>query len=576
MADSNPVCIPTLQKLESYTTELLQLSLDARGAKYKEDYDRYDLLALLLLTMKIDCPHYTKKQIEDIRQGKNIKYSGKDTDPLSLRKLLPLQRKNVDNLVKIFTKHSTALETSDPGTGKTPMGLAVGVLIKKKMIVITQSYNLSSYVALAKKFGMYDQIGVLTTYSLAIRGKEYDVNTYNPLDPDKSIINSKYIMRTKTTRPGKKRDEISWRDAKNMLFLFDEPHHSKNEFTYAHELLISAVRYINTYPGRKNKILLSGATPADKIDDLEYLTYTLGLTDEKGKEVPGFKFSDIRGSNYFLKLHNILFSKTDPRASKVSRQDLEDELGISYSVTVTIKAFKMSKHAEETIEKNNQYIADLLEGIIKKPQATKFQEIMKANQTNELEKVPTIIDLAEKGLKKRERILIFVRFYDTSNALYNTLRKYGAVLLTGETKVNKRDQIMEDFRHGNIPILITHHDAASEGVSLHSLVLNYDTLQITTPIWSGIKTKQVLDRANRICRLSKTRIIIVYVRSTDSSKISWDERIAQVMVNKLKNIRQLTTGESGDEFISDLYKEAGNITNVKTSTTLLLSGKNYE
>lgn len=574
--DSDTSCIPTLQKIESYSTELLRLSLQARGVQYDDDYDRYDLLALLLLSMRIDCPKYTKKEIDDIIKGKKVKYHGKESDPPTVRQLLPLQRKSVDKIIKILSKHTTAMNMCDPGTGKTLMDLATCILLKKKAYIITQSYILPSYVNLAKKFGMYSIIGGMSTYSLAIRGKEYDINTYNPENPDKSVIRSKYIIRTKTTKVGKKRDEITWRDAENIVFIFDEPHHAKNEVTYAHALLENCYRYTSTYPNRKNKMILSGATPSDKVESINYITYVLGLTDRNGKDLPGFKFSSIPGKNYFIKLHNILFDKTNPRATRITRQQLEDELGVSPSVTVTIKAFKMSKKAEKVIEENNQYIADLLEGIINKPQATKFQEIIRSNQIIELEKVPTILDLVREGLEKEERILIFVRFYNTSNALYEVLEEYGAELLTGETKKSDRNRIIEDYKYGKIPILIAHHDIASEGISLHSLVLDYNTLVIITPVWSGITMYQVLDRTNRLCRLSKTRQIIVYARSTDPTKVSWDERISQVMIGKLKNIKQLSTGESGDEYVADLYKEAGKIKEIKTSTTLILAGKRYE
>lgn len=569
-------CIPTLQKLESYSTELLKLSLQVRGVEYDDDYDRYDLLALLLLSMRIDCPHYTKKEIEDINKGKKVKYHGKESDPPSVRQLLPLQRKHVDKMIKILHKYATALNMCDPGTGKTLMDLCTCLLLGKKAYIITQSYILASYISLAKKFGLYDIIIGMSSYSLAIRAKEYDIHTYNEEDPDKSIIQSKYIIRTKTTRMGKRRDEIAWKDAKDIVVIFDEPHHAKNKISYAHALLENCYTYITTYPGRKNKMILSGATPSDKLETINYITYVLGLTDRNGKDIEGFKFSDIPGRNYFLKLNYILFNKANPRASRISRDELEEELGVSFSVTVTIKAFKVSKEAEKVIEQNNQYIADLLEGIIRKPQATIFQEIMKSNQIIELEKVPTLLDLVNEGLDKEERILIFVRFYNTSNALYDVLKQYKAVLLTGETKKRYRNKIMKDFREGKIPILITHHDIASEGVSLHSLVLNYDSLVLITPVWSGITMRQVLDRTNRLCRLSKTRQIIVYARSSDPNKRSWDERISQVMVGKLKNIKQLSTGESGDEFTGELYKEANKITDIKTSTTLVLAGKRYE
>lgn len=565
-------CLPTLDKLETYTKEMLELALDAHGMKYDDDYDHYDLLALVFLAFKIDCPHYSKEEIEEIRSGKKVHYHGSKKDPVSVRKLLPLQRKLVDQLIKISLKHSVILLMAEPGTGKTLMSLAFCILTKRKAFVITKSAIVSSFVELAKKFGMYFVISNLSSYSLAIRGKEYDVNTYNEEHPDKSIIVSKYIKRVPTTKPGKKRDEIFWQgDIKNTVFIFDEPHNAKNDTSLAHEVLTSNYRYIRTYPERDNILLPTGATPADKITNLAYLTYILGITDKKGRDLPDTGFDKIPGTNYFVKLHNFLFNKSDPVAARVTKRELEDELGISPPVTITLKAYLMTPEAEKLIEENNQYIADLLSGLIKKPQAAILQEIVRARQVIELEKVPTLIDLTLEGLRKGQRILIFVEFHKSSNALYSILKDYGAKLFTGETPRGVRPKLMKDFRFGKFPILIAHHAIADEGISLHAQVKT-DTLVLISPVWGGTRAAQILKRTDRLCRLSATYQFIVYVRSSDPNKRSWDERVAEVMTNKLKNINQLAAGAGADTFMADLYREASTVREVKTKT-LLLGGR---
>jgi len=252
---------------------------------------------------------------------------------------------------------------------------------------------------------------------------------------------------------------------------------------------------------------------------------------------------------------------------------LEDELGISPPVTITLKAYLMTPEAEKLIEQNNQHIADLLSGLIKKPQATILQEIVRARQVIEIEKIPTLVDLTLEGLQKGQKVLLFVEFHKTSSELYQELKDYGAKLFTGETPVGVRPKIMSDFRFGRIPILIAHHGIANEGINLHAQT-HTDTLVLIAPVWGGTAAAQILRRTDRLCRLSATFQFIIYVKSSDPNKRSWDERVAEVMTNKLRNINQLAAGAGADTFMADLYREANTIREIKTkSTTLLLGGK---
>src|SRR3989304_6550159 len=112
------MCTPTLEQLELFPIEQLKLVLTAHNIIYEQDYDRYDFLTLALYALKIDCPKYNKKQVEDIRKGNNV-VVGDPNIPSIVRVLIPLQRKCVDDMRRIAQRHISLLNTSDPGTGKT-------------------------------------------------------------------------------------------------------------------------------------------------------------------------------------------------------------------------------------------------------------------------------------------------------------------------------------------------------------------------------------------------------------------------------------------------------------------------
>jgi hypothetical protein len=110
--------------------------------------------------------------------------------------------------------------------------------------------------------------------------------------------------------------------------------------------------------------------------------------------------------------------------------------------------------------------------------------------------------------------------------------------------------------------VIAHHAVAREGISLHDIRGGHPRTVIISPVWGGITFIQVLGRADRLCRLSDTEQLVVYAQSTDPDKPGWDARVAEVMANKIRNIKELNVGEKADEFMKSLYEGAEGIKKV--------------
>ena len=245
------MCTPTLEQLELYPAEHLNSMLTPHDIAVEDDYDRYDLLSLALLALRIDCPRYTAEQVEEIRQGSRVPRGG--TEPSIVRILIPLQRQCVDEMGRIATRHDVLFNTSDTGTGKTLMGLGFSVLQGKLVYIVTKTNIVPSWMRVIRDHGLTNVLGV-TSYELAIRGKEYKVDSWMRNAEGKLVWKavtkqSQYIRRGKTTRKPsstaasgrgrKSTDVLGWTGLENTVVIFDEPHNSKH-VVVRHQLLMGA------------------------------------------------------------------------------------------------------------------------------------------------------------------------------------------------------------------------------------------------------------------------------------------------------------------------------------------------
>jgi superfamily II DNA or RNA helicase len=606
-------CAPSLAQIERYPVEFLRLILTAHGVRFDEGYDRYDLLSNVLLAYRMDCPKYTVAQVARIRAGRDVPHAG-GSGPAVVSRLVPLQRECVEEMRRIAQRHYVLLNTSDPGSGKTIMGLAFSVLEGKSVYIVTKRNITPSWVKAIQAYGVTNVVG-LTSYELGIRGKEYALDSRHRDGSWRAKpVRSPAITRTETTRKGKKHATLTWKGLRNTVIIFDEPHNSKNKASFAHQLLISCFEFVKRDSSAKNVLLLLGATPVDKQQNLSYLEQVLELKHERRRAARREEEEEGEEEQTpFLRLNKILYDPDDPRAARVSKEALEQQIGISPPVTVTIQAYEMSVRAQRVIEEQNQRIADLIRGINVGSASTKLVEILRARQTIELQKVPTFVNLAVDALQRGRSVIIFVEFYDTSNALAEALKRYEPRLLRGReaapeskakrstarqparkqpakagkataaakkaaakkatavrkgmentraTSLKERQRILDAFQLGEFDLVIAHHQIAKEGVNMHDIVGGHPRTVIISPVWGGITFVQVLGRADRLCRLSDTEQFVVYAQSADPEKPGWDARVAEVMINKLRNIKELNIGEDADKFMRDLYEGAASVKRV--------------
>ena len=585
--------IPSIEDVMSYDVPRLKMILDMRKVKYSASYTRIDYLALALSTLGYDCPYLNIEDVELINNNKKVDIGL----PRILRTLFTVQRNHVNIMTKILRDRMSAIEPSDTGTGKTIMSLSIGTLLDKDMLIITPSRVIGSWLDVITTNQVQKVIGVCSYERLVSSQKYYDPyeykydseeakeaaeegEEYNPMKKMKAHdlpFLKRVVTKEKKSDEGnnkkgtrgrkKKRDSFVWRKLKNTLVILDEAQMAKNKNTLNSELVISCYEYIKSHPERGNKLLLVTATPTDKIEHIPYLAYILNLIPKVSKKEVTSLLRTVKGDSPFIKLNSIIYDPLHPLGHKITKDEVEEVLGLQYPVSVTFQAFEMDKKAEEEIEKQNKLIAELLQSLRDKESGSALAEIVTARRIIELQKVPTFASLARKALDRRRSVIIFVEYHGTSQALMKKLKKYDPRIITGDVPITERDSITRGFREGKFDLLIMHIGVGGVGISLHDIVGGKPRSVIISPTWGGITLVQALGRADRLCKKSDVEQTIVYAKSAVEGETSMDQRLAEVMTTKLKNIKELDMGESADAFMRKLYTQASKKINVGKSPT---------
>lgn len=91
------------------------------------------------------------------------------------------------------------------------------------------------------------------------------------------------------------------------------------------------------------------------------------------------------------------------------------------------------------------------------------------NQTRMTEKLNQLIKLSQKLVLEDKNIIIWCIFIDSMKNIYQKIKSNGisCAIISGETDYHERIKIINEFRAGNIKVLISNPHTLAESVSLH-------------------------------------------------------------------------------------------------------------
>jgi len=163
--------------------------------------------------------------------------------------------------------------------------------------------------------------------------------------------------------------------------------------------------------------------------------------------------------------------------------------------------------------------------------------VFRARHQTSLSKIPLVVEHIKNILEEDyQKLVIFAHHLDVIEGIKNGLREYTCEILTGETPVNKRQEIVESFQNKKDPlIIIAGINVAGLGITLTAAkVACFAELD-----WVPANITQCEDRLHRIGQ--KTNVLIQHLVLDKSI----DLKIAEKIIEKQKLFDQGMNVDSG-------------------------------
>lgn len=209
--------------------------------------------------------------------------------------------------------------------------------------------------------------------------------------------------------------------------------------------------------------------------------------------------------------------------------DLPEKTYIDEYVEMTPKQKKIYNEITMDIKSNIDQIKmanNPLAELIRMRQATGYTGIL-SSTIKESAKLDRMEELVEEATENRKQVVIFSNWTQITEAVTDRLmdprtHRYTIGEITGETKDNERQQIVEQFQNGDIQVLIGTSGAMGTG-----LTLTAGTVEIfMDEPWNMALKEQCVDRCHRIGQQSNITIYTLMCQDTI------DQRIHEIVERK--------------------------------------------
>jgi len=441
-------------------------------------------------------------------------------------KLLDYQIPHLKTLIKIFNNHHRILDTSDTGTGKTYVAIALCLVLNLKPFIICPKSVLGSWKEVIEYFsdGLNDQINnqnILDSYELTTYGRIY----------------SHKILQASQTEPDCLELDPTI-DYSKYLFIFDEVHKCKNVLTANANLLLSLSNI------KSSNILMLSATAVDKIKNFYIYGYVFGLYNSEA----GFNgfLSKYQNLN---KISQLLYPTY---AARMCRDQIQN---IFKNNQIIMKPIYM-----ENYEEISNIYSELKLGYDRK----NLGFFQKLRQRIELLKTDTIVNLTNKYIDMGKSVCIFVNFTDTLKEIARSLQT-NCIIYGQQTDIERSNNI-KMFNSDQSRVIICNIASGGCGISLHDTNGKYSRISLISPSWSAQDIIQVLGRIHRAMAKSDAEQHILFCAHT------FEENVGMILQQKINNIQTInqnnTTESTSDNSISTNSISTNTISTNKPKTNM--------
>ncbi|MBX2825206.1 MAG: SWF/SNF helicase family protein, partial [Gammaproteobacteria bacterium] len=185
---------------------------------------------------------------------------------------------------------------------------------------------------------------------------------------------------------------------------------------------------------------------------------------------------------------------------------------------------------------------EILEALLKLRQTCCHPQLVKmdsARKVLESAKTEQLLDMLIELIAEEKKILLFSQYTEMLKLISAELDKLGIryVTLTGSTR--KRDEVIDSFQNGDVPLFLISLKAGGTGLNLTAAdtVIHYD------PWWNPAVEKQASDRAHRIGQQKPVFVYKLVARDTVEEKIMLMQQRKQQLADSTYN-----HDESADPF----------------------------
>ena len=429
-------------------------------------------------------------------------------------KLLDYQIPHLKSLIQIYNNHHRILDTSDTGTGKTYVAIALCLVLNLKPFIICPKSVLSNWAEVIEYFSTPDDVNTDANTNADNNSilTSYELTTYERIYSHKILIKS--VPDTDSdTELETAESHLEWDpnvDYSKYLFIFDEVHKCKNSTTGNAALLLTLSNIDSS------NILMLSATAVDKLKNFYTYGYVFGLYDSEN------------GFNRFLtqyqnlnKISKLLYPKY---AARMCRDQIEN---IFKNNQIIMKPIMMDNYEEIS----NMYAE--LKLTYNKKNLGFFQKL---RQSIELLKVNTIVNLTNQYINSGKSVCIFVNFTNTLKEIARLLDT--KCIIYGQQSEIERSKNINMFNSDQSRIIICNIASGGCGISLHDTNGNYPRISLISPSWSAQDIIQVLGRIHRAMAKSDAEQHILFCAQT------FEEKIGMILQQKINNIQMINQNDT--------------------------------
>jgi SNF2 family DNA or RNA helicase len=194
---------------------------------------------------------------------------------------------------------------------------------------------------------------------------------------------------------------------------------------------------------------------------------------------------------------------------------------------------------------------EMLDALLKLRQTCCHPALVKlesARGVTESAKTDLLMSMLDELIDEGKKILLFSQFTEMLGLIEIELNKRGIryVKLTGRTR--KRDDVIDTFQHGEVPLFLISLKAGGTGLNLTAAdtVIHYD------PWWNPAVENQASDRAHRIGQTKPVFIYKLVASNTVEEKIMDMQKNKQQLADQTINQTERTalSGLTSDDILS--------------------------